>query len=185
MAAEVADLAGQTIGQLTVIRRGEDSHVGGARWECRCSCGTEVLKFQWVLLKQKGHLTCGCRAVEYRTWTGMLFRCSPADKANYYTYYGRGIRICQRWLDSFDAFYEDMGPRPGPKYSIDRIDCDGDYEKSNCRWATPEVQQANRRKPCKAGFFVPTEREYARLMALKAKREQDDLSKLPAERAFI
>jgi hypothetical protein len=178
------DLTGQVFGFLRVVGKRTEGG-GNTEWECRCRCGESTTKLQWALLKGTGHRSCGCRAVEYRTWNSMKYRCSPHDRANYYTYYGRGIRVCQRWLDSFDAFYEDMGPRPGPEYSIDREDCDGDYEKSNCRWALPEVQQANRRKPCQRGFFVPTAREYARLMELKAKREQNDLSKLPAERAFV
>lgn len=151
---KVADLAGQTIGQLTVLCQGEPDHRGATTWRCRCSCGTEVIKLQWVLEKRKGHLTCGCRQAEYRIWVGMIWRCSRrCTGESLYIYYARGIRVCERW-QSFDAFYEDMGSRPGPEMSIDRIDSDGDYEKSNCRWATPEQQLANRRPPSKAGFYT-------------------------------
>lgn len=67
---------------------------------------------------------------------------SPRDK-NYKLYHGKGIKICDRWLNSFANFYEDMGDKPSLKHSLDRIDSDGGYEPSNCRWATPIEQASN------------------------------------------
>jgi hypothetical protein len=79
----------------------------------------------------------------YHTWRTMKRRCeNPNDK----DYGGRGIKVCERWRNSYDAFVADMGPKPTPKHSIDRINNDGNYEPSNCRWATMKEQLANRRR---------------------------------------
>lgn len=86
------------------------------------------------------------RTPEYRAWINMKSRCYYETGPHYDYHGGRGIRVCERWLSSFAAFYEDMGPRPSPKHSVDRRDNDGDYEPSNCRWATAKEQQANTRK---------------------------------------
>lgn len=81
---------------------------------------------------------------EYAVWVAMRQRCHNPKSQNYRHYGGRGIKICERW-DSFKNFIEDMGRRPDGKYSLDRIDVNGNYEPSNCRWATPTQQSVNRR----------------------------------------
>ena len=81
----------------------------------------------------------------YGTWSAMKRRTSNPNAWDYKYYGGRGIKVCERWRESFEAFVEDMGEKPSPKHSIDRMDNDGIYEPSNCRWATPSQQLINRR----------------------------------------
>ncbi len=136
------------------------------RWECRCDCGKEKLVFEQSLLlalrsDQGGSRSCGClvserarkhghasngrATAEYGAWIAAKKRCTNPGNDSYSTYGGRGIRMCARWSESFEAFLHDMGPRPGPDYSVDRINPDGNYEPRNCRWASLAVQSRNRR----------------------------------------
>lgn len=83
---------------------------------------------------------------EYRAWVGMRARCLDPDHPAYARYGGRGIKVCDRWLESVDAFIQDMGPRPSDDYEIDRYpNNDGNYEPGNCRWATRVENDRNRR----------------------------------------
>jgi len=148
------NLVSEVFGNLTVLSRESNDHRGGTRWLCVCSCGcTTVVRREHL----KGGYTnsCGCIAklgnhrihnktntAEYRIWCGIKARVRNKTLLNYG---GRGISICNSWLNSFDQFYRDMGDRPSVKHSIDRMDNDKNYCKSNCHWATAKEQANNRR----------------------------------------
>lgn len=150
------DLTGKASGKLTVI---EFSHMNLSRtsvWRCRCSCGNEAL-VQSVRLKRKETRSCGClradlntthgmtSSPEFKVWMNMRKRCNNPNSRDYERYGGRGITVCDEW-GSFSRFFEDMGPRPDSSYSIDRIDNNGGYSKSNCRWADQKTQCRNTRR---------------------------------------
>lgn len=82
---------------------------------------------------------------EYNSWHSMIQRCGNKNDNAYSEYGARGIRVCDRWRNSFTAFYEDMGDRPSPTHSIERLNNDGNYEPGNCKWATKTEQILNRR----------------------------------------
>lgn len=160
IAEQVNDLIGRRFSRLVVTDRVRDDKTGRTAWMCLCDCGktTRVPTGQHLL---RGNTkSCGCirfspdhnttthgktNSPEYRTWAGIKKRCYNENEAAFKDYGGRGIRVCDRWLNSFESFYEDMGPRPHGM-TLDRFpDVNGNYEPGNCRWATVAAQNRNKR----------------------------------------
>lgn len=153
------DLTGQRFGRWTVVSQA-DSKNGDTVWNCVCECDKKKVVVGYTLTKGKS-LSCGCLrkelasdrvsihgycgTPEYVVWLHIIARCENENSKDFHNYGGRGIKMCEEWRSSFETFLADMGERPSPEHSIDRIDVNGNYEPLNCRWATQEVQSRNKR----------------------------------------
>lgn len=137
---------GDKYGFLTVDRVSPEKTSRGSLWVfCKCSCGKEVEMSEQRLVSGYAK-SCGCliRRREYIVWQGAKSRCGNPGNAHYRDYGGRGIEMCQSWRESFWRFFYDMGYQP-KGLTLDRIENDGNYEPSNCRWITISEQNRNRR----------------------------------------
>lgn len=159
------DLTGQRFERLLVIGQVDRQGHRYIRWLCKCDCGSTHATRTYGLTSGRT-LSCGClsrervkasftkhgmnRTQPYGVWCSMKRRCYSPKYKHFDNYGGRGIKMCDAWKNSFQAFFDDMGERPTPGHSIDRIDNDGDYEPGNCRWATKSEQCSNTR----ANHFV-------------------------------
>lgn len=157
-------LDGRRFGRWLVVGRAGSNKQRQSAWECRCDCGAESVVSSAKLVRGVS-TSCGCFAAEcssrrlrthghtisrrvtpeYRSWVGMIRRCTERSCAQWENYGGRGIRVCARWLSSFENFLADMGRRPSPVHSLDRRKVNENYEPNNCKWSTPEEQANNRR----------------------------------------
>jgi hypothetical protein len=162
MGRTTIDLAGQKFGRLTVKARVPREHgtQGQAMWLCRCDCGT-LKPVGSNALRSGATRSCGCllsevltarntthglaprkgKARAYSSWVNMIRRCTHVDDPRYPEWGGRGITVCERWLE-YPNFLADMGERP-PGMTLERKDNDGPYCRENCIWATPHQQQMN------------------------------------------
>lgn len=161
MGLALLDISGMIFGRLMVLRLiSSRASNGQSRWFCLCNCGKSVVVNKNNLIsgitKSCGCLRLGPRihgqsqrrendaSSTYRSWSHMKWRCLNSNCSTFKYYGGRGIRMCERWMN-FINFLEDMGER-SPGLSLDRIDNGGNYEPSNCRWATRSQQMKNRRE---------------------------------------
>jgi hypothetical protein len=160
------DLTGQQFYRLKVISRAPDHACPSGtypHWHCICACGKEVTVLgrslksghtkscgclhREVAAKRRtthGHTTIGIRTRTYQAWGSMIKRCTNSKCRNFHNYGGRGIKVCDRWRDSYANFLADIGECP-PGLQIERCDNDGNYEPSNCRWTSKKAQSHNRR----------------------------------------
>ena len=195
------NLEGKIFGRLKVEKLSAKSKPKKIYWECVCECGNIVTIISSSLISGNTK-SCGCLrkeltssrrsthkksfSSEYNTYHHMIKRCYSKNHNSYDYYGGRGITVCERWLESFENFYEDVGEKPSKKHSLDRIDNDGNYEPSNCRWATQSTQVINsRRKKGKSGYKyiydtgsgykVDFAREYNRRISLTIKAIEDTI----------
>jgi hypothetical protein len=158
------DLTGQKFNRLTVQELAGKNKHHQIMWNCLCDCGS-IKKVCAGDLKSGNTQSCGCYGKEqvrkrftthgqtksrvrtraFKCWGDMLQRCNNSNNKNYKNYGGRGIKVCLRWLESFENFYEDMGDVPDGM-TLDRKDNDGDYCKENCHWSTHGEQCLNTRR---------------------------------------
>lgn len=155
------DITGVRFSGLVVITYVGKDKSGNSRWLCQCDCGNEKIVLGGNL--KNGHTkSCGClhrgtitkhghsrsdalATTEYRSWRMMKTRCMNPNTEYYKDWGGRGITVCERWLNSFENFLADMGEKPTKKHSIDRVDNAKGYSPENCKWSTSTEQNNNRR----------------------------------------
>lgn len=156
------DITGKRFGRLLVT--GDAARKAGRRQvACLCDCGKSIVTDPRFL--SVGHTkSCGClqreavaasssarakhrgtESAEYLSWIHMKGRCMNPRNAKFKDYGARGIKVCLEWVNDFARFFSDMGPKPSPSFSLDRIDVDGDYTPANCRWADIKTQARNKR----------------------------------------
>lgn len=193
------DMINKVFNKLTVIERVEKGTDGRKRYLCRCECGSYT-NVRGKDIKSGNTKSCGCIAkqraenlnkkyknsgkrVEYTTWKNMVYRCYNNNSINYHSYGGRGIKVCDRWLESFDNFYEDMGKRPSSKHQLDRIDNNDNYRPDNCRWILAHQNANNRRVQKDWGvsqsstgkYYALMERQQVRRNGKSVKNKEDAL----------
>ncbi len=149
----------QTFGRLTTVRI-DRTKKGRRYWICTCSCGSETCVVDYALYGKHGTRSCGClkheilsaprkhgmaHSSEYAAWQNAKNRCHNPNVSCYENYGGRGIKMCRKWRESFQAFYGDMGPCP-KGYTIERKNNDIGYEPGNCIWASRKEQGHNTRR---------------------------------------
>lgn len=163
-----SDLSGQRFGRLVVLSLSETRVQRSRSWDCLCDCGNTTL-VSGPRLVDGTTRSCGClrtdthtkhgmsKTPEFNAWVHMRERCYSPGSNRWHTHGARGIAVCDRWVESFTNFFSDMGSKPSPKHSLERIDNDGDYTPENCKWATDSEQAGNRRDTRKHEFNGKTQ----------------------------
>lgn len=165
--------------------------------ECLCDCG-KVATYSSSQLRDGHVVSCGCVRIaqrikhglwltpENQVWAGMKQRCLNPKQPEYKNYGGRGIAVCAEWIDSYPTFYADMGPRPTPKHSIERVDNSKGYSPDNCVWATQTQQRRNTRQNRYVTFQGITHciTEWSQLLGISLSTLRYRLSRWSTERAF-
>lgn len=160
----VVDLTGKQFGRWTVLQRG--GRIGNhAAWVCKCSCPAKTEREVSSNSLRRGiSLSCGCLQREsatthgkhgtriHRIWLNMVRRCTDPRHKSYSRYGARGITVSQEWLHSFETFLRDMGEPPTPLHTLDRRENNLGYSKENCRWASVDIQQNNKRTSTHIAF---------------------------------
>ncbi len=156
------DMIGKISGDLKVL---SFSHIEkNAFWKCLCRCGNECI-IQGNRLRSKKTKSCGCivktqkgksNSGAYHSWRSMIQRCYDKSVEHYKRYGAKDIKVCDRWINSFSNFLDDMGERPFGK-TLDRINSKGNYEKENCRWATIKQQTNNTNRNFNITFLGKTQ----------------------------
>lgn len=151
----VPEIIGKRFGRLVVETETRMLSRRGRHYVCVCDCGGKAVAYGGHL-RSGSKKSCGCvkgappkthgmsRTPEFRAWESAKARCYLPTNQRYQHYGARGIKMCAAWVESFAAFFADMGRKPSARHSLDRLDNDGHYEPGNCRWATPEEQNNNR-----------------------------------------
>jgi len=193
------NLMGHKFNRWTVIAKEKINRHGQTMWLCECECGTRRIVLGGSLRNGKSQ-SCGCLMRErasmankrhghhktpiYRVWCHMLERCNNQTDAAFHNYGGRGICVCLKWL-SFEEFLKDMGEKP-KRLTIERIDNDGNYEPSNCKWATRKEQTRNTRHNVMIKYAGETKciSEWAEELGINYQTLYSRLKKLPPKSAF-
>lgn len=162
MGRKVKDLSGEKFNKLRVVELSHRDKSGKIHWTCLCDCGN-ITAVYGGHLKSERTKSCGCIKVEllqntkpgikhnlsntseYNIWHSMKKRCYDPNNQSYKNYGGRGITVCNEWINDFKQFFKDMGPRSSPQHSINRKNNNDNYKPDNCEWSTLEEQNNNKR----------------------------------------
>lgn len=203
---KIIDITGHKYHRLTVVKsrgvvpQGKEGDKTRAIWLCKCDCGKELVANSNAL-RRGNTKSCGClkretvrrakthglsRTPEYVTWCNMIARCTYQWRKDYKHYGGRGIKVCDRWRRSFEAFLSDMGPRPFPRATLERDRVNEDYEPGNCRWVSQKEQTRNKRTNVRVTIngVTKTIAEWAEIHGLNQRLVRERLLRgWPPERA--